>query len=62
MSTENWIWLTKIFSAVTIALTGAGLFSPRERMTVMLRDEVLALLKAQGGVPLSGEAMSQKLG
>ena len=28
----------------------------------MLRDEVLALLKAQGGVPLSGEAMSQKLG
>ncbi|OUQ55454.1 biotin--[acetyl-CoA-carboxylase] ligase [Flavonifractor sp. An112] len=28
----------------------------------MLRDEVLALLKAQGGAPLSGEAMSQKLG
>ena len=28
----------------------------------MLRDEVLALLKAQGGTPLSGEAMSQKLG
>ena len=28
----------------------------------MLRDEVLALLRAQKGVPLSGEAMSQKLG
>ena len=28
----------------------------------MLRDEVLALLKAQGGAPLSGEAMSQRLG
>lgn len=28
----------------------------------MLRDEVLALLKAQGGVPLSGEAMSGRLG
>ena len=28
----------------------------------MRRDEVLALLKAQGGAPLSGEAMSQKLG
>ncbi len=28
----------------------------------MLRDEVLALLKGQQGAPLSGEAMSQKLG
>lgn len=28
----------------------------------MLRDEVLALLRAQGGVPLSGEAMSRSLG